>query len=71
MAKYKVKTPNENFSGERLGVQFYRGEAEVELNDIQKSQFEDWGYTVEEIKEKKEAPKKKSASKKSVSKEEK
>jgi hypothetical protein len=58
MKKYKVKTPNDSFAGERHGVTFYRGEAEGEFTDQAVEEMKSWGYEVEEIKEKKEAPKK-------------
>jgi hypothetical protein len=63
MAKFKVKTPNENFNGQRHGVQFSKGEAIAELETNIVKEFESWGYVVEEIKEKKEAPKKPSTKK--------
>jgi hypothetical protein len=59
MKKFKVNTPNESFAGTRLGVKFYKGEAETELTDVQVNQFKAFGYTVEEIKApKKSQPKK-------------
>jgi hypothetical protein len=60
MKKFKVKTPNESFVGTRLGVKFYRGEAEAELTEIQVNHFKSFGYMVEEIK----APQKKAPAKK-------
>lgn len=58
MKKYKVKTPNPAFSGIRHGVRFFRGEAIAEFPAHVVNDFKAWGYEVEEIKEKKEAPKK-------------
>jgi hypothetical protein len=57
MKKFKVKTPNENFNGQRHGIRFEKGEAIAELDKDIVQDFEAWGYTVEEIKEKKKAPK--------------
>jgi hypothetical protein len=67
MKKFKVNTPNESFAGTRLGVKFYKGEAEAELTDAQVNQFKAFGYSVEAVEEKK-APQKKAPAKKKTEK---
>ncbi|MGG3561657.1 hypothetical protein ABES03_08635 [Neobacillus rhizosphaerae] len=64
MKKFRVKTPVETFNGTRYGVRFENGEAVAELNEQTVSEFESWGYLVEEIVEKQEAPKPKKTQKK-------
>jgi hypothetical protein len=63
MKKFKVKTPNENFSGYRYDIEFENGEAIAELSNDIKLEFESWGYACEEIVEKKAPPKKKKTEK--------
>lgn len=57
MKKYKVKTPVDNFKGERLGFRFENGECICDDENAVR-EFESWGYYVEEIKEKKPTKKK-------------
>jgi hypothetical protein len=56
MKKYKVKTPNENFTGYRYDLKFENGEVVAEITDSIKVEFESWGYECEELTEKKVAP---------------
>ncbi|MTV51053.1 hypothetical protein GJ688_19330 [Heliobacillus mobilis] len=51
MAKYRIKTPNVIYNGVTEGVLFQNGEAIVEEERLKNLLVNDYGYTVEEIKE--------------------
>lgn len=58
MKKFKVETPNKRFNGIREGCQFENG-VHICDDELKVKLFESFGYSVEEIVEKKEAPKNK------------
>jgi hypothetical protein len=56
--RYKVETPYGGFTGERRGVYFVRGVAEIDDELLAKEFARNWGYKVTEIKEVNQAEKK-------------
>ena len=58
MKKKYIVDAHTNASGKRFGVHFREGKAEGEFHEYEANEMKSWGYTVEEVVEKKEVPKK-------------
>jgi hypothetical protein len=66
--KYKIDVHNPHYFGKRFGVHIAHGVGEGELEHFEVNEMRSWGYTVEEIVEKKPAPKKAPTKKKETEK---